>query len=128
QQIDVLAGVQEVVAIEHHLPGGALAGVKVVHAIEDTQQGGLAAARRTDEGGGLVGVKRQADALQRPAVAVEELEVLDRDLLGQAGSADALMGDRSGAGGDGVCRNGVHDFLAVRERAMMLSASTVTVI
>ena len=40
----------------------------------------------------LVGVERQADVLQRAAVAVEEVEIADRDLLGQAGGVDRPRG------------------------------------
>src|SRR5262249_42035910 len=111
-----------------HLAGGALAGVEVVHPVENAQQGGLAAARRADEGGRLVGVERQVDVLQRLGVTVEEIEILDRNLLAQAGSVDGGMGGDGHRQGGSVRREAAHDFLAVRERAMMLSASTVTVI
>jgi hypothetical protein len=123
QQVDVLALAQQILPVEHHLARGALARVEVVHAVEHAQQGRLAAARRPDEGRGLVGVERQADAPERAAVAVEELEVPDRDPLGQA------PGVHAGMGGDGNGGLQAHDdFLAVRERAMTLSASTVKVI
>ena len=131
QQVDVLAGVEEVLAVEQHLAGGALAGIEVVHAVEHAQQRRLAAARRADEGGGLVGVERQADALQRAAVAVEELEIADRDLLRRGPSVSTPAWRRHRSGDGRACRGGCRahdDFLvAVRERATMLSASTVTV-
>src|SRR5229473_1293576 len=60
QQVDVLVGAQEVVAIEQHLAGGALAGIEVVHAVEHAEQRRLAAARRADESRRLVGIERQA--------------------------------------------------------------------
>ena len=41
------------------LARGALVGIEVVHAVEDAQQRGLAAARRADEGGHLVAVERR---------------------------------------------------------------------
>src|SRR3569833_112362 len=81
QQVDVDPGVEQVLAVELHLAGRALAGIEVVHAVQDAQQGGLAAARRSDEGGRLIGVERQVAALQRARIAVEALEVLDRELL-----------------------------------------------
>src|SRR5579883_205378 len=128
QEIDVDTGVQQVLAVEQHLAGGALAGIEVVHAIEDAQQRGLAAARRADEGRRLVGIERQVDVLERPRVAVEELEIADRDLLAEArGVNGSVRHLRRGDGGD-VMRIHAHCFLAVRERARMLSASTVTVI
>ena len=131
QQVDVLVGAQQVVAVEQHLAGGALAGIEVVHAVQHAQQRRLAAARRADEGRRLVGVERQADALERPAVAVEEIEIADRDLLGAGPRCRCLAWVGHGNGDAGRVR-GWHahdDFLAaVRERAMMLSASTVTVI
>src|SRR5882672_6373653 len=65
QQVDVLVLAQQVVAVQHHLTGGALARIEIVHAVEHTQQGRLPAARRPDDGRRLVGVERQVDALQR---------------------------------------------------------------
>ncbi len=50
QGVEVQLGVEHVLAVEQHLAFGALAGIEVVHAVEDAQQRGLAAARRADEG------------------------------------------------------------------------------
>ena len=47
-------GVEDVVAVDQHLAGGALARIEIVDAVEDAQQCGLAAARRADEGGDLL--------------------------------------------------------------------------
>ena len=44
-------GRQDVLAVEQDLALGALVGIEVVHAVEDPQQRGLAAARGADEGG-----------------------------------------------------------------------------
>ena len=54
QQIEVLLRAQHVLAVEQHLAVGALMRIEVVDAVQDAQQRGLAAARRTDEGGHLV--------------------------------------------------------------------------
>src|SRR3981189_3877628 len=66
-----------------------------------------------------------------PPLAVEKLEIADRDLPGQACRVDAgVRRHRSGDAGRVVRGCHAHDdfLVAVRERAMMLSASTVTVI
>ena len=43
------------------MPGGALVRIKVVHAVEDAQQRGLAAAGRTDESRHLALVEGNVD-------------------------------------------------------------------
>ena len=58
QQIEVQVRRQNVLAVEQDFAFGALAGIEVVHAVEDAQQRRLAAARRTDEGGDLAFDKR----------------------------------------------------------------------
>src|SRR6266404_613148 len=63
QQVQVEPGFENVLAVEQHLTLGALTGIEIVHPIENAKQRRLAAARGTDEGGRLVGVERQADAL-----------------------------------------------------------------
>src|SRR4029078_13199790 len=106
----------------HHLAGGVLVGIERIHSVEYAQQGRLAAARRTDEGRGLVLVQRQSDSLQSFVGAVEELQVTDRDLLLE------IRGIRSGrvAGSGRGERFDLHDcFLwATSMRAPTLSAST----
>src|SRR5262249_26011456 len=81
-------------------------------------------ARRPDEGRDPALVERDADVLQGFALAVIEIEVPDRNLLGQAGRADRGMGD-----GRDSDRRYVHDcFLdPAMASAPMLSASTVKV-
>src|SRR6185295_1844629 len=80
QDIEVLPGRKNVLAVEQHLAGGALVGIEVVHPVEHAQQRGLAAAGGPDEGGDLVLVERDVDVLQRPMLAIEEIEVADGDL------------------------------------------------
>src|SRR5450631_717968 len=73
QQIEVLRGAENILVVELYMPGGALVRIKVVHAVEDAQQRGLAAARRTDEGGHLALIKRAVDVLQSAVIAIEEI-------------------------------------------------------
>src|SRR5262245_29206978 len=100
--------------------------IEVIHPVEDTQQCRLSAARGTDEGGHLLLVERHRDRLERPVVAVEELEAPDRHLLGQIVALHRLVGDGDGGGGNG---SDGHDwFLAASARAPIESASTAKVI
>ncbi len=46
EQVQVLTGIEDVVAVDQHFAGGALAGIELVDAVQDAQQGRLAAARR----------------------------------------------------------------------------------
>src|ERR1700688_3966826 len=75
QQVEIELGVEDVGLVEHQLAGGALSRIEVVHAVENSQQGRLAAAGRADEGGDAVGAKREVDALQRLVFAVVEVQV-----------------------------------------------------
>src|SRR5580698_11157013 len=93
QQVEVLFRRQDIAAVEHDFAGGALVGIKVVHAVEHAQQCRLAATRWADEGGDLVFVERHADRFQRPGVAIEEIEVAQRDLIGQTGTVDGGVSD-----------------------------------
>src|SRR4030067_3743476 len=52
---------------------------QVVHPVERTQEGRLAAARRPDQGGDFLWVDFEADILQRLKAAVKEIQVLDLD-------------------------------------------------
>src|SRR5664279_4209582 len=110
--------------VKLHMPGGALVRIKVVHAVEDAQQRGLAAARRTDEGGHFALIKRAVDVLQGAVIAVKEIQVPDRNLFQQAFDTGRCVGD-----GRYRVRCYAHDdFLcAAKSRAMMLSASTAKV-
>ena len=77
QQIEVLRGAENILVIEPNMACGALVRVKIVHAVEDAQQRGLAAARRPDESGDLALVKRAVDVLQGAVTAIKEIQVPD---------------------------------------------------
>ena len=126
QQVEIDTRIDDVEAVELHLSFGVLVRIKVVHPVEHPQQRRLPAARRADEGRHLVLVERQGDALQRPGLAVEELEIADRHLVAQARRIDRRMKGGGGhRGGRDRGRGGHDDFLVpVSARAMMLSAST----
>jgi hypothetical protein len=74
-------------------PAGALVRVEVVHPVEHAQQRRFSAAGRADEGGHQPVVKRQADGLERPVVAVEEIEIADRHALAQIGRVGGCVRD-----------------------------------
>src|SRR5262249_27423280 len=59
---------------------GALVRVEVVDAVEDAEQGRLAATRRPDEGGDLAVAEADIDGLQGQRVAIVEAQVADEDL------------------------------------------------
>ena len=79
QRIQVDAGVDDVLAVHHHLAGGALSRIQVVHAVQHAQQRRFAAAGRADHAGHLPVRQIEADLLQRPVAAVEEIQVADGD-------------------------------------------------
>src|SRR5712692_6488130 len=124
QQVEILPGRKNVLAVEQDVALGALVGIKIVHPIENTKQRGLAAAGWSDEGGDLALVERDVDVAQRFVGAVVEIEIADRNLFRQAGRADRRVSD--GGNGD---RGDIHDcFLdAESTRATIESASTVRV-
>src|SRR5262245_41537640 len=124
QEVEILLGRENVLAVEQDVALRPLVGIEIVHPIENAQQRRLSAAGWADEGGDLVFVERQADAFERFAGPVIEIEVADGDLFGQAARADRSVGD----GGNGN-RGDIHDgFLdAERARAAIESASTVKV-
>jgi hypothetical protein len=64
----------------------------------------------------------RADRFQSPVLAIEEIEVADRDFLGETGVAARPLGDRGN--GDGSTHG--HDCfpVATRARAVMLKANT----
>src|SRR5215217_4911293 len=69
-----------VVAVDLDLPLDAGAGDGVVHAVDAAQEGRLAAARRTDEGGDRLAGDVDRDGVERLLVAVEDVDVPDHDL------------------------------------------------
>ncbi|MNZ94954.1 hypothetical protein D3C78_1140760 [compost metagenome] len=75
----LLAG-QQVFAVEQDFAFGALIGVQLVHAVEGTQQRGLAAARRADESRDFLFGNVQVDVLERVELAVIEVQVAHRQL------------------------------------------------
>src|SRR5262245_18590296 len=128
QQVEVLLGREQVLAVEQDFAVGALVRVEVVHPVEDAQQRRLPAAGRADEGGHQAAIERQADALQGFAVAVIEVELPDGDLFRQLALVDGGVNGSRG----GNLRRGLgdtHDIFLdeARARAVMLSASTVKV-
>src|SRR5262249_21991804 len=94
QEVEILLGGKNVLAVEQDVALRPLVGIKIVHPIENAQQRGLSAAGWTDEGGDSVFVERQAGAFERLAGPVIEVEVSDRNLF-----VMAVCGYR-GVGGD----------------------------
>src|SRR5579875_2335797 len=97
QQVQVLARVEDVLAVDQHLAGRALVGIELVDAVEDPQQRRLAATRRPDEGGDALVVERQVDAFERLEILVIEPQVPDLDLglrlvLGLGGGLGGVHG------------------------------------
>ena len=108
QQVEVDARRQDVLAVDQDFAARALVGIELVDAVEDAQQGRLAAARRADKGGHPAVVQRQADILQR-------LE-LCRSKSRRCGFAPSpavrrrVRHARSGAGGGGGSGSVRNDF------------------
>src|SRR5580704_10375566 len=117
QQVEILLGRKNVLAVEQDLALGALVGIEVVHPVENAQQGRFSATRRPDERHDLAGIERQVDVLEGPALTVVEIKALDRDLLVQSGGVDRGVGDGGNGGGCDI-----HDCFLDAEsvRAMML--------
>ncbi|CAI7629210.1 unnamed protein product, partial [Penicillium discolor] len=113
------AGAVEVLAVEQHLALDAGAGDHLVHAVESAEEGGLAAARRADEGRDAARLDVEGDAFDREEVAVVDVEVVDFDALGhlrdQAGEQVQHHDDEDeGEGGGPGARDG-----GVRARALV---------
>src|SRR5207344_1225107 len=87
EPVEVLPGREDVLAVDDDLTLGLEARIKSVHAVEGPQQRRLPASGRADERGDFALRDRQADALQRVKLAVEEIEVANLDL-------DLLLGQR----------------------------------
>src|SRR5580704_6036889 len=117
QQVEILLGRKNVLAVEQDLALGALVGIEVVHPVEDAQQGRFATTRRPDERHDLAGVERQVDVLEGLALTVVEIQALDRNLLVQGRGVDRGVGDGGNGGGCDI-----HDCFLDAEsvRAMML--------
>ncbi len=79
QRVQVDLWLDDVVAVHHHLPACALAGIQVVHPVQHTQQGGFTASRRTDHAGHLTIREIQGDLFQGPVTTVEKVKVADGD-------------------------------------------------
>ena len=130
QQVEIAPGGQDVLAVDQHLAGRALAGIKLVDAVEDAQQGRLAAARGADKGGHPVVVERQVDVLQRLRGSVIEIDVPNQHLLARIGRQGRMVRDgrqRLHCGN----RSGAHGLKVLHEaskRATMLRNRMVTVI
>ena len=80
QQRHILFAGEQVIAIEQHLPFGALIGVQLKHAVEDAQKRGFAATGGADEGGDPVLGNLQIDGFECVEFAVIKVEVFDRNL------------------------------------------------
>ena len=126
KQIEILLGAQDVLAVEHHLALGPLIGIKVVDAVQDAQQRGLAAARRPDKGRHLVLQQIDVDVRQGAVSPVIEIQPLDRDLLFHRGHLGWCLGRLFHVGMN--CKTHSCTFLAERALAKMLKPNTVTVI
>jgi len=63
--------------MEHDLAFRTLARIQVVHAIESAQQGGLAAARRSNESSYLVVGNVHVDIFNAFEIAVIEIQIAD---------------------------------------------------
>ena len=127
QKIEVEVGREDVLPIEHHLALGPLAGIKVVHAVQNPQKRRLAAARRADERRHLTREQIQVHALERVRLPIIKIEVADEDLVlvRTRRLGGFLRGDLVSHGGN--LFNHFCCAVAVRARAAMLSARTASV-
>ena len=80
QAVHRITRVEDVLAVEQDLAVGLQLRVDRVDAVEDAQQGRLAAAGRADDRGDLLLGDVHVDALQRVEIAVVEVQVAHRDL------------------------------------------------
>src|ERR1700680_3566594 len=80
-QVEELGRSDDVAAVEHHRSLRSRAGNEVVHAVENPQQSGLAAPRRTDDGRDPPLGDLEGDVLQRAGLAIEEGKGVDLELL-----------------------------------------------
>ena len=94
---DVDRGVVDVEVVEQHPALGARAGDLLVHAVDAAHHRRLAAARRADDRGHLVGAEVEVDALDLFGVAVEGAQLLERHADGRLLGARARGGAPAGA-------------------------------
>ena len=84
--------------VDQHLPLDAGAGNDVVHPVERPQERALAAAGRADEGGDDVRVNGDRDVVERPGLAVEEVQPFRLDLRRPVADRLLILGARGHAG------------------------------
>ena len=78
-------GVIDVLVVDHDLAGDTAGGDRVVHAVDGAQEGGLAAARRPDEGRDCAVRNVDRQVLDGVLVAVMDIDVAGRDLYRLSG-------------------------------------------
>src|SRR4051794_26504847 len=112
-----------------------MAGIEFVDPVQHPQKGGFAAAGRTDEGGHVAVVERQADVLQRLELAVEKADVADLDLdrrrFRRGGGLSRLLRPRRWFDRQRARRHGTHCLKLLHEastRAVMLRTRMAAVI
>ncbi|OEI67459.1 Uncharacterized protein Cus16_2894 [Curtobacterium sp. ER1/6] len=88
-------GAVQVVAVDLDRALDVGAGDDLVHAVERAEEGGLAAARRADEGGDGAGLDRHVDALDGLELRVVDVEAVDLDALGHVVSFGVGWSDRA---------------------------------
>src|SRR5690606_23188376 len=118
---------EDVAPVEQNLAFGTLARIEVVNAVEDPEQGRLAAAGRADERGDALVVERQVDVLEGLELFVEEPQPANLDLRDEIGRSPRLD-QRRVLAGDGCPRHVVHLPKlphAAKSRAAMLSTRMV---
>src|SRR5690606_39486459 len=74
QAVEGVARVEDVLAVQQDLAAGLQPRIQRVDAVEHAQQGGLAAARGTDQGRDALLGDLEVDALERVEVAVVEVQ------------------------------------------------------
>jgi len=92
--VDVETRPQNVGAVEIHLAGRDLARIELIDPVQDAQQRGFSAPRRSDEGGDAPVIEWQADVVQRLKLAIEEIHVPDIDFGGRHRRVGCLIRGR----------------------------------
>ena len=65
KQIEIELRIQQILTIEQNFTSRALTRIEVIHTVQNTQQCGLATARRADESRHRMGSQTEIDILQR---------------------------------------------------------------